>query len=311
MSVPGLRCGWARLGLLVIPMSAGTEGRRGCEVVVVVAEAVEAHRTAVGGIREALAPWSCQVRVLDVSQANGAGGGTPLYTPTLRVIIAFGSDATRLVESERLDVPAVYAMVLRRKPEWDAKAGRAPVVIPLEVSLPSLLARLKALFPGKTRLGVILNPGWGGMSRAQLEARAQPWGFTVQAAECDSAGKLEAALASLRSQVDFVWCLPDGTLYNNATVKPLIMASLGYRLPLIGFSESFVTAGAAIGIYPDFRDVGLQAGEAARQLMEGQAVPAPDGPRRLKVALNQSVLRLLGMRYSTASAEAGEVSILR
>lgn len=305
-----LRSCLACLCLLVSPTSASAEGRQACEVMVVASEAVEAHRSAIEGIRAALAPSSCEVRILDIGRAAGEGGGKPLATPAVRVIIAFGSDATRMVEAERLDVPAVYAMVLRRKPEWDGRVGRAPVVIPLEVSLPSLLARLKTLFPGKTRLGVILNPGWGGMSAAELEARAQPLGFTVRVAACDSAGHLAAALASLRNQVDFVWCLPDGALYNNATVKPLILASLEYRLPLIGFSESFARAGAAVGIYPDFHDVGMQAGEAARQLVEGQMVHAPEGPRRLNIAVNQSVLRLLGVRCAAAGAERAKVSIL-
>ena len=100
-----------------------------------------------------------------------------------------------------------------------------------------------------------------------------------------------------------MWCLPDGALYNSTTVKPLILASLDNRLPLIGFSESFAKAGAAIGIYADFRDVGVQAGEAARQLLEGQNVRQSEGPRRLKVVVNASVLRLFGLRYAASAGE--------
>ncbi len=305
-----LQSSLALLWLVMSPMFAGTDGRQGCEVAVVASEAVEAHRAAIEGIHAALAPSSCEVRVVDVGQGGGDGAGKALGAPAVRVIIAIGSDATRLVESERLAVPAVYAMVLRRRPEWDGKGAKGTVIIQLEVSLPGLVARMKALFPGKTRLGVILNPRWGGMNRAELEAQGQALGFAVRVVECDGAANLAPALASLRNQVDFVWCLPDGTLYNNATVKPLILASLEYRLPLIGFSESFARAGAAIGIYPDFRDVGMQAGEAARQILEGQMVPGPEGPRRLKIAVNQSVLRLLGLRCAAAGAEGGEVSIL-
>lgn len=303
-----LRSGLALLWLMMSPMFAGTEGRPGCEVVVVASEAVGAHRSAIEGIRATLAPSSCEVRIVDIGQAGS--DGKPLAAPAVRVIIAIGSDATRLVESERLAVPAVYAMVLRRRPEWDGRAAKGTVILPLEVSLPGLVARLKTLFPGKTRLGVIVNPRWGGMNAAELEARGEALGFAVRVAECAGPGQLAAALASLRNQVDFVWCLPDGALYNNATVKPLILASLEYRLPLIGFSESFARAGAAIGIYPDFRDVGMQAGEAARQIMEGQMVPGPEGPRRLKIAVNQSVLRLLGLRCTAAGTAGGEVSML-
>ena len=298
---------FALLGLLTFPLFAAAERSERPTVVVIGSAGVEAHRSAIAGIQAALAASPAEVRILDIDQAMGAAGGG-LIAPGPGVIIAIGSEAIRVVEKERPRAPAIYTMILRRRPEWDAEGRLAPVTIPLEIPLASVLARLKELFPGKTRLGIIVNASGGVTSDAQLQAHAQQLGFTVRIAECAGPAQLLAALASLRNQADFVWCLPDGTLYNSATVKPLILASLENRLPLIGFSERFTKAGAAIGIYPDFHDVGVQAGEAARQLLEGQIVRPAEGPRRLKVAVNPSVLRLFGLRY--ASAASGEVTVL-
>jgi putative ABC transport system substrate-binding protein len=306
--VRDLPSAFALLWLLASPLFAAAEGRPRPTVVVIASVGSEAHRSAIEGIQAALASSPAEVRILDVNQASSvARGGLPV-APASGVIIAVGSEAILVVEAERPKVPAVYTMILRRRPEWDVQGRPAPVTVPLDVSLTSLLARLKDLFPGKTRLGIILNAGSGETSGAQLQARAQQLGFTVRIAECAGAAQLLAALVSLRNHADFVWCLPDGSLYNSATVKPLILASLQNRLPLIGFSESFAKAGAAIGIYPDFREVGVQAGEAARQLIEGQMVRSSEGPRRLKVAVNQNVLRLFGLRC--AAAAGGEVTVL-
>jgi len=308
VKVRDLPSAFTLLWLLASPLFAAAEGRPRPTVVVIASVGIEAHRSAIEGIQAALASSPAEVHILDVAQASSsARGGLPV-APASGIIIAVGSEAIRVVEAERPKVPAVYTMILRRRPEWDVQGRPAPVTIPLEVSLTSLLARLRDLFPGKTRLGIILNAGSGETSGAQFQARAQQLGFTVRIAECAGAAQLLAALASLRNQADFVWCLPDANLYNGATVKPLILASIENRLPLIGFSESFAKAGAAIGIYPDFRDVGVQAGEAARQLLDGQMVRVSEGPRRLKVAVNQSVLRLFGLRCATATA--GEVTVL-
>jgi ABC-type uncharacterized transport system substrate-binding protein len=280
-------------------------------VVVVASVEVEAHRSVIEGIQEALGKPSAEIRIVDAGRAHReqAAGGR-LAAPGVRVIIAIGSEAVQVVENERPAVPVITTMILRRQPNTDASAWSAAASIPLDVSLPSLLSRLKQVFPGKTRLGIIHNPASGGASTAQLQARAQQQGFSVRVAECGEAAQLLAALASFKGQVDFVWCLPDGSLYNSATIKPLILASLNDRLPLIGFSESFTRAGAAVGVYADFRDIGVQTGEAARQVLEGQAVRSIDGPRRLRVAVNQSVLRLLGLRYASWAASAGEFSVL-
>ncbi len=303
----GLRGTYVLFGLLAAPL-AGGETRAPAAIVVIASLGVEAHRSAIEGIQAALAPASVEVRILDVSQASGTTG-PGLSATGARVIIALGSEATRVVESEQLKIPTVYAMILRRSPSREPQA-RAPVTIPLDVSLPDVVARLKELFPGKTRLGIILNPASGGMSAEQLEARGQQLGFTVHVVPCAGAGQLLAAVASLKHQADFVWCLPDGALFNSVTIKPLVLLSLENRLPLIGFSESFARAGAAIGIYADFREVGVEAGETARQVLDGQNARPGDGPRRLKVALNQSVLRLFGLRYAMGSGTAQESLVL-
>ncbi len=279
-------------------------------VVVIASLGVEAHRAAIEGIQAALGK-SFQVRIVDLAEArSGLAAGVKLSAPGTRVIVAVGSEALQIVKAERPAVPVVCTMILRNPAAQYSALGPAATVS-LDITIASMLARLKVLFPEKTRLGIIRNPALGGLNASPPPSRSQLQGFTVRVVDCVGAEQLLAALESLKGQVDFVWCLPDGALYNSATIKPLILASIEHRLPLIGFSENFTRAGAALGIYPDFHDIGVQTGEVVRQVLEGQPLHAPEGPRHLKVAVNQSVIRLLGLRYAPAAAESGEFSILR
>ncbi|MCL6650633.1 MAG: amidohydrolase, partial [Chloroflexi bacterium] len=95
--------------------------------------------------------------------------------------------------------------------------------------------------------------------------------------------------------------------YTPTTVKPLVLASLRKRLPLIGFSAAFARAGAAIGIYPDFREVGVQTAEMVRRYLEGQSRPGSEGPRKLKAVVNLKVVRLLGLRAVAPEEGSGSV----
>jgi ABC-type uncharacterized transport system substrate-binding protein len=113
--------------------------------------------------------------------------------------------------------------------------------------------------------------------------------------ECSRPEDLLGVLERFKS-VDFVWCLPDRSLYNSTTLEPLVRASLRYRLPLIGFSESFVRSGAALGVYPDFADIGGQAGEVARDSVQGKAVPAEVALRKPAIAVNAEIMRMMGLR---------------
>lgn len=281
-------------------------------VTIVAATEIEAHRVAIEGIRTRLAKSSVEIRIVNLSAFRNVGSRADrLAAPDTRAIIAIGTEALDLVSAERPDVPVVSTMVLRGNAGAKPRASRPAATIVLDVPFPALLARLKQAFPGKTRLGIIWNTSRGGPPAAVLEARAQQSGFTVRIVDCPAAEQLLAAFLTLKGQVDFVWCLPDGALYNGATIRPLILASIENRLPLIGFSESFVRAGAAAGIYPDYRDIGLQTGEAAQQILSGQAVPASEGPRKLMFAVNQGVLRLLGLRYAPAATSEADFAVLQ
>ena len=299
--------------LLAVPTLSAADPRAALPSVVVVASAgVEAHRSAVEGIQAAMGMTASQIRVLDLTEARSEQkSGVSLAAQGVRVIIAVGSEALEIVSAGRPPVPVISTMVLRHTADKDLSLARVAATVSLDVSIEDMAARLKKIFPGKTRLGIIRNPASGRYTLAQLQARVQPLGFAVKVVDATGPEQLLPALMSLKGQVDLVWCIPDGLLYNSVTIKPLILASLENRLPLIGFSESFARAGAALGVYPDFYDIGLQTGEAARQIMENQPLRAPDGPRKLKLAVNQSVLRLFGLRYSSAAAENEEISVLR
>jgi ABC-type uncharacterized transport system substrate-binding protein len=158
----------------------------------------------------------------------------------------------------------------------DRAALRAASVIHLDVAP----AELRKLFPGRTRLGLILGPRgrpWEGNSPAAVASRE---GFTLVTVPCQGQEELLAAFDSLARQTDFVLALPDSLLYNAATVKPLIISSLEKRIPILGFSLSFVRAGAAAGFYADFGGVGVQAAEAARRILAGEPAPARRCPAR-------------------------------
>jgi putative ABC transport system substrate-binding protein len=280
-------------------------------VVVVASPEIEAHRLAIEGVQAAVGTPP-QVRIVDLNQArNKQAAGVHLAAPGTRVIIAFGSEALQIVETDRPGVPVICTMVLNGTPKTSAFRESVAATVSLDISISDMLAQLKQLFPRETRIGIIRNPASGRIISAQLQARAQLLGFTVRIVNASGPEQLLPALLSLKGQVDFVWCLPDRALYNSMTIKPLILASIENRLPLIGFSESFARAGAALSIYPDFRDIGLQAGQAARQIMDNQPILVQEGPRRLNVAVNQTVLRLLGLRYIPPSSGGVGFMILK
>lgn len=228
------------------------------------------------------------------SPASGQALARLLGTGPSHLVITVGREALEQVSARKTPALLVATMIMRD--ELD-RVRNVSAAVHLDVPVADILGELKAMFPGKTRVAIIRNPAQPGQVNNSVVARGRQQGFSVRVVNARNPEELIRVVQGLNGQVDFVVCLPDSNLYNGTTVKPLILASLESQLLIVGFSASFVRAGAGVGVYPDFRDIGAQAGEVAQKELAGQSVASDQGPRKVVVGVNQRVIHLLGLEY--------------
>jgi putative ABC transport system substrate-binding protein len=279
---------------LLVPVlftAAGMPASR-VSVLVVSESGVAAYNDALGGVSAVLPAGT--FRVVDAGDKtfeHDLSGA--LENNESRVVIAVGSRALDAVLAQHAAVPVVSAMTLHPS---DADSGIRR--IGLDIPLASQLAAMRALWPGRTRAGIIHNPAQSRYPAGALEAIARKEGFSLVVVDCDGPAHLLKALSAFKGRVDFVLCPPDPDLYNAVTVKPLVMAALEQRVPLVGFSPAFVRAGAAAGVFPDYADLGRQSAEMALRLLRGdEHGPGIESPRKVLAAVNQRVAHLLGVEF--------------
>ena len=272
------------------------------KVTVVYTSDAQPYMEALDGLRAELGGAPVMV---DLHAANGrAQLASSVDGSQSRVVVAIGRDALEATQERKGEAPVVATMIMHSE-----LSGRQSVAggVRLDIPLSAILGEVKTVFPQKNRVAVLRDAGAPGQVDAAALARARQLGFTVQVIDLTKPEELLPILRSLKGRADFVVCLPDSTLYNSATVKPLILAALESHLPIVGFSQNFVRAGAALGVYPDFRDVGAQTAEIAQKQLAGQAAGPVEGPRKLVVGVNQRVMRLLGLEFR----EGGSVVTIR
>lgn len=94
-----------------------------------------------------------------------------------------------------------------------------------------------------------------------------PASWTLEAVDVDKYTSMADAIAELfRHDTDLIWTMADSAIYNRATVNSLLLSSLRQRIPVFGFSGSFVKAGALFGLDAD---PGLQGEYAASLVASG------------------------------------------
>ncbi len=261
-------------------------------VLVAVEPGIEAYATALQGLTSVLGPTT--VRVVEL-RPGGGDLGLAMSARDVQVVVAVGGRALAEVHARRVPVPVVATMVLKDNADPDCSR------VELEVPLLQQLDMLRELWPRHSRVAIIRNPATSRYPAGGLEAEARQAGFSVMIVNCDGPARLLKAVAELKGRADFLLCFPDADLFNPMTIKPLVLAALEARLPIVGFSPAFVRAGAAVGVYSDYREIGRQTGEMVLRRLRGDERTSVESPRKTLIAVNQRILRILGVEFNTAS----------
>ena len=299
----GLRFGTPLFLVLLVaatqqPKKMSAEPRR--NVLVLSTAGVPAYAEAIQGIREELAKGGPTIYV---EQRDGVPNASA-FTGT-RLVIAVGGDAFKAALRSHISAPIVATMVTRA--ELTEAGHRYAGAVSVDISLRDVLASVRRLFPSRNRIGILRDTA---LDSDAVLAKARQQGFTMEVLDCVKPDELLRSIPTLRNKIDFLLSRPDSHLFNSSTANPILLSALQNRLPLIGFSESFVRAGAAVGVYPDYRRAGVQTAVMAKRVMGGDS-RSIEAPKAISVAVNGRVLGLLALDYRRARTGRGELVVLR
>lgn len=258
-----------RLALLLLILVGDPVNASDRQVTIVLSSDAAPFLAAQRALAEALGAHGIASAVRDPSAVDPPAPGV--------VVVAIGSlAAARSVETaERM----VYCLVA--DPAEAGVAGRDGIRgVPMQVPLRDQLALCAQLLPRGRRIGMLYAEADRDSLALLAAARsALPPEWSLEAVAVDRhAGAADAIAELIDRRVDIVWTAPDPGIYSAATVRALLVAALRHRLPVFGFSQPFVRAGAVIGVGIDPAEHGRQAADLARRMLAGEPVTADPEP---------------------------------
>ncbi len=154
---------------------------------------------------------------------------------------------------------------------------------------------LRIALPGRNRIGAVIGPN-SALLAAELRDGARDRDLTLNAVEIAESSGVYGALQKVLPVSDILLALPDPVAFNASTVYGLMLTTYRAQVPVVGFSEGLVKAGALIGLFSSAGQIGRQGAEIAGHMLAGDAaLPAPQYPRYFTVRTNQTVARSLGI----------------
>ncbi|HVM60708.1 MAG TPA: ABC transporter substrate binding protein [Verrucomicrobiae bacterium] len=272
---------------------------------------VAPYNQAVTGLMD---EWKQGTNALTIVVRTLGNGGGSISSPDAKpvVIVAVGTEATRWAVTNST-VPVVFCMVANVQQSILANLPAADESrvsgVSLDIPAETQLRRMMTVLPRVKRVGVIYDPKKSAATVAEMRKAAGQLGLEVVSQEVEGETALPDATARVASRIDLLWSPVDSTVFNSRSAQFVLMQMLERRVPVMGFSENMVKAGALLGPRVDYEEVGRQTAALLRASVDHRE---PDGgriqgPREFRLVVNGRVLRLLGGPISPSVMQVADV----
>lgn len=276
----------------------------GYSILMVLSDGGDAYQEAVRGFRETLRERA-PIRVGTLEAVAAADLRPPPGVELL--VVPVGMRAARFV-AENLPVGVSVLALLVPKQSfaaivWPAGSSRRHIsAVYLDQPLQRSFQLIHLLDPRLKRVGIVVSePGYsaddGGTDESLREAQgmARGHGLSLVTQVVDNGRGVADALRRLLPTVDVLMLVPDRLVINSANVQHVLLTSYRYRVPVMGFSQGLVTAGAVAAVFSTPEHIGQEGGRMAGTWAGGGDLPAARHAGGFDLAINERVTHSLGL----------------
>jgi len=135
---------------------------------------------------------------------------------------------------------------------------------------------------------------------ADIAMKAEKMGFLIRTQSIADEEEIGRKLSQLLDEIDVLLAQPDIKIYNRKTVSKILLSSYRKHIPVIGYSSSYVKAGALAAVYSSPEDIGRDIGESVVYYLRHHSLYNDSiYPRFFSISLNRKVGDSLGLRMDS------------
>jgi putative tryptophan/tyrosine transport system substrate-binding protein len=293
--------GRIRLVLIAALLSLGfPAAARAGEVVIVLSGDNLPYVQAETGLKKQFATEKRETRSVALRDVSAKGLDATVGDKA-DLVVAVGTAAAVWLHAQLpAATPLVYCMVADPA-TFRLTEGRTTYGVSTDVAAKPQLGLIAEALPKARTLGILYrsNTLQGQRQIKNLE-ETLPKDWQLKPVALDKYDSVADAVdALMKQQVDVVWTTADSTVYDTASVRALLLASLRTNTPVFGYSAAFVKAGALFGISVDPEAQGKQAATLALTLLKGAGdtkLQLVNAPESFQIAVNLIVASQIGLQ---------------
>lgn len=265
-----------------------------------------ALNSAVEGFKQGLADGGITNVTYDEQNAEGdistaSSIAQKFANENLDLILGVATPTSQAVVKAITDKPIVFTAVtdpVGAGLVTDATAPSANVTgVSDMLPMAPTMELIKQIVPDVKNLGVLYNAGESNsvfLIKEQKKA-AEAAGINVVEATASNSSEVKAAADSLVGRVDAISVLTDNTVVS--ALESVVKVAQANKIPLIAGDTDSVDRGAIAAYAFDYKDLGVQAGAMAAEILKGKAVK--DLPvqyaENLQLSVNEAAAKATGI----------------
>lgn len=300
---------WRRLGTawfaaVTLGVAPAARVDEGIDILIVVSAKTSTYRKVAQHVDSSANVGSVRVntQLVDIEEffkIHWRGSGAE---PAL--VITVGVEAAEVAARSAVPAPILctliplprYEALRARLAQQDVNARRVSAIY-LDQAPERQMQLIKSIMPDSRIVATVLGP----ISRSHelaLGSAAKQAGLSLRRAIIDDERDLFRALSDSLDGADVLLAVPDPWVFNQHTAQNILLESYRRRVPLVGYSQAYVDAGAVVAVYSTPEQIGLQAGQVVRSIPREGAwrLPKPSYPKYFTVQGNPRVARSLGLQ---------------
>ncbi|RDH84436.1 MAG: hypothetical protein DIZ80_02865 [endosymbiont of Galathealinum brachiosum] len=286
---------------LIIPADtyASTEDKK---ILIVYQKAHGFSQQLIDYIQEDVSAKGFQVNHLIIKPQLETGRLNRIKINQHQLLISIGSNTTKKLLEAEINKPILSALVPRHianslKEAYPEKKNWSSLLIDQPVERQFHL--ISAIFGPHKNTGILVGPYTDDLKKALTKASTKLEQH-IQTDKIESSDQLSASLKALSYSVDLLLTLPDPVIYNKSTIRGILLLAYRNKLPIIGFSQAYVKAGAIAAIYSKPEQVSNQLTNIIEYFFTKHSFEQPVYyPEKFSVALNKNIARSLGIKLAT------------
>jgi len=272
----------------------------GTDVFILSSSDIIPYNTCIEGIKQSLGGYSHETITIDQDLGEARKTLQKVKKEQPRSVIAVGPQAAYVLSRDAGMLSRFFCMVLNPAKLLGPQGLYSG--ISLNISPAFQIEKINEAFPDRTRIGVFFNPASNQDFVEELNGHARRLGKQIVAFPVDAQGQIADVLRSKGSLIDLLLLVPDDNLKNTKLVEYIISETLRRKIPVIGYNSWFARNGALLSFIVDYRQVGIQAGESMRRLLQ-QNLPASIEivpPGTIYISVNLKTAKKLGITIAPA-----------